>query len=261
MTRPELDALIARYLAYVQTFARPDGSLEMMHQLKLDHTRLVVEAAQQIMRGEAWNGERCLLGEAGAWLHDAGRYSQFAQYQTFRDSESIDHAVQGVKVIRENSWLSDLSAAQQHQLLTVVAVHNKKEIPSDLDAETALLAHLVRDADKLDIFRIFEEKLNDGSFIRNPEIAWNVDIHGAPNPRVLEAICRGDAVEYSDIHSLSDFVLIQIGWLNGGLYYKTTRQIARERKILELQENFLHQLTDDPGITRCCNAVREALNR
>ncbi len=261
MTRTELDTLIARYHAYVQTFALSDGSLEMMHQLKLDHTRLVVETTQQIMRGEGWSGERCLLGEAGAWLHDAGRYSQFALYKTFRDSASIDHAVQGVKVIRENAWLTELSASQQHQLLTVVAVHNKKEVPADLDAETALLAHLVRDADKLDIFRIFEEKLNDGSFIRNPEIAWNVEIHGLPNPRVLDAVCRGEAVEYADIHSLSDFVLIQIGWLNGGLYYRTTRQMARERKILELQENFLHQLTDDPGIARCCNAVREALNR
>lgn len=259
MTRLQLDALITHYRAYVKTFVQADGTLEMMHQLKLDHTQLVVEAAQQIMQGETWTGERCLLGEAGAWLHDAGRYSQFAQYQTFRDSESVDHAVQGVKVIRENNWLSELAEVQQHQLLTVVAVHNKKSVPAGLDPETLLLAHLVRDADKLDIFRIFEEKINDGSFIRNPEIAWNVAIHGAPNPRVLDAICRGEPVEYAWIHSLSDFILIQIGWLNGGLYYHTTRRIARERKILELQERFLRELTDDPGITRCCDAVREAL--
>ena len=92
------------------------------------------------------------MGRAGALLHDTGRYSQWQEFGTFQDSKSVDHAQRGVEVITREGWLSGLTAAERKMVLAAVAVHNRKELPDGLDAKTAAQAHLVRDADKLDIY-------------------------------------------------------------------------------------------------------------
>lgn len=259
MTREDLAELERRYLAYVETFAAPSGALPEMLQLKLDHTRGVVADARRIMAGEAWPEAARVGGEACALLHDTGRYSQLLEYGTFQDAKSIDHAVRGVEVIESLGWLEGLDSAVRKRVLTAVALHNKKEVPAALDGEAAALCHLVRDADKLDIFRVMEESVADGSLERNPEIAWGLQVRGAPSPEVVEAVSAGRPVSYAWVRTLSDFVLIQVGWLNGGLRYGSSLRLARERQALEFREDFLKTLSADAGVAACCDAARRHL--
>ena len=256
MTRDFLNALTRRYRAYVDTFRDPDGRLPEMLQLKLDHTLGVVADARRIMAGEGWPEPLCVLGEACALLHDAGRYSQIREFGTFQDSRSIDHARRGVEVIERERWLAPLPDDERKEVLASVALHNRKEVPASLKAEAAELTHMVRDADKLDIFRVMEVAIADGSLERNPEIAWDLQTNGLPSPELVDAVSRGRAVSYTWIKSLSDFVLIQVGWLNGGMHFRTALQLARERRVLEFREAYLKTLTGDAGVDRCCAAAR-----
>lgn len=256
MTRDFLDALTRRYYAYLDGFRSPDGALQKMLQLKLDHTLGVVADAKRIMAGEGWPEEAQVKGEACALLHDAGRFSQLQEYGTFQDAKSFDHAKRGVEVAERLQWLVELPDDERCQVLTAVALHNKKEVPATLEAETVSLCHLVRDADKLDIFRVMEEAVEDGSLERNPEIAWGLQVMGAPSPDVVDAVSKGQSVSYAWIRTLSDFVLIQVGWLNGGLQYRSSLRLAKERQALDFREDFLKTLSDDPGVTVCCDAAR-----
>ncbi len=256
MTRDLLETLTRRYHAYVDTFRSADGTLLPMSQLKLDHTLQVVEGAKLIMAGEAWLESACVVGEACALLHDVGRYSQLKEFGTFQDARSIDHAFRGVEVIEAERLLDGLAEADRKRVLTSVALHNKKSVPATLGSETADLVHLVRDADKLDIFRVLEAAIADGSLERNPEIAWDLQVKGAPSPEVVAAVSRGLPVSYAWIKTLSDFVLIQVGWLNGGMHFRTTLLLAKESQVLEYREDFLKTLSDDPGVTVCCDAAR-----
>jgi hypothetical protein len=267
MTPESLTTLTNRYHAYVDTFRDGSGALPDMLRLKLEHTHGVVADARRIMAGEAWDAAARMLGEAGALLHDAGRYSQMIEFGTFQDSKSIDHAKRGVQVIQEQRWLDDLPAAERKLVLATVALHNRRTVPPTVErAECpqpalASFAHLVRDADKLDIFRVMESAIRDGSLARNPEIIWGLQIKGAPSPDVVAAIRQGQPVSYTWIRTLSDFVLIQIGWLIGGLRYGTTCRLATERKVLEFREAFLKTLSDDSGVDICCQAARDYLKR
>ena len=260
MTRDFLETLTRRYHAYVDTFRSADGSLSQMLQLKLDHTLQVVENAKRIMAGEAWSERAYVIGEACALLHDVGRYSQLKEFGTFQDSQSIDHAVRGVEVAEAERLLDGAEEAERKRVLTSVALHNKKSVPESLEPETARLVHLVRDADKLDIFRVLEVAIADGSLERNPEIAWELQMKGAPSPAVLESVRQGLPVSYAWVKSLSDFVLIQVGWLIGGLHYPAALRLASERRVLEYREAFLKTLSDDPGVSLCCQAARVYLN-
>ncbi len=256
MTREFLNNLTQRYHVYVDGYRQADGSLSQLLQLKVDHTLSVIADARRIMDGERWGGDSRMCGEACALLHDVGRYSQVSEYGTFEDAKSIDHAVRGVEVIESAGWLAELDAPIRKRILTAVASHNKKEVAPALDTVTAELCHLVRDADKLDIFRVLEQAVGDGSLERNPEIAWGLQVKGAPSPNVAEAVVKGQAVSYTWIKTLSDFVLIQVGWMNGGLHYRTAVRLVREREALDFREDFLKTLSDDPAVAACCAAAR-----
>jgi len=261
MTRIFLETLTRRYRAYVDTYRGADGVLPKMLQLKLDHTLHVVEDARRIMSGEGWPEDLRVVGEACALLHDAGRYSQLHEFGTFQDSKSIDHAARGVEVIKKEHWLDELPSEEREAVLTAVAVHNKRDVPVSLPHVTADWAHLVRDADKLDIFRVLEEAITDGSLEENPEIAWGLQVKGAPSPNVVEAIRNGCSVSYTWIKTLSDFVLIQVGWLNGGFHYRTALQVARARGVLEFRETYMKTLSDDSGVDLCCEAARAYMSQ
>jgi hypothetical protein len=261
MTRDFLAALTRRFYAYLDGFRLPDGSLQEMLQLKLDHTASVVKNVRLIMAGEGWPEGTRVLGEACALLHDVGRFSQLRDFGTFQDSKSIDHAARSVEVVEGGRWLEGLAAEERRRVLTAVALHNKKEVAPSLEAATADLCHLVRDADKLDIFRVLEVAATDGSLSRNPEIAWELQVKGAPSPEVVAAVSRGQPVCYTWIKTLSDFVLIQVGWLQGGLRYRTSLRLARERRALEFREAYLRTLSDAPGVAVCCEAARAYMAR
>jgi HD superfamily phosphodiesterase len=171
MTETFYEELTKKYNAYVDSFKDADGVLAVMMKLKLDHTHRVVEDARRVMAGEGWGPDDFQLGEATALLHDTARYSQLRDFQTFRDSDSFDHAAQGVKIIHEQQWLMDLPAEDREAILIAVAVHNKRDIPEAVKGKALRLSWLVRDADKLDILHLLEKAVLDGSLERNPEIA------------------------------------------------------------------------------------------
>lgn len=258
MTEAFLEELTGRYRAYVGTFRDAAGALPPMVRVKLDHTMKVVDAARRIMEGEAFPPRERPEGEACALLHDAGRYAQFTEFGTFRDACSVDHAEKGVEVIVREGWLDALPAGERARILDTVRFHNKRALPDDLPPETRKPAFLVRDADKLDIFRVMEDAVRDGALETRPELSWGLPLRAGFSPRVAEAVCAGESVRYEWIQSVADFVLVQVGWLNGGLHFPTSRRMARDRGTLEFRRALLKRLTgDDAGVDRICDLVRE----
>ncbi|MBO4287052.1 MAG: HD domain-containing protein [Kiritimatiellae bacterium] len=257
MTSSFLKTLTERYNAYVSTF-HCEGARAEMIRLKLVHTRRVVEAAEEIMEGERWPAAERLIGEAAALLHDVGRFTQLRDFGTFEDAKSVNHAERGVEVIRELGWLDTLPSAERALIVDAVACHNRKDVPERASAGQGFalrVCHLVRDADKLDIFRILEDAVRDGGLERDPEIVWGLPVHAPPSPEVVKAVCSGGSVGYSLIRSLSDFVLVQLAWLASGLHYATSRAIAAKRGVLAFRREFLKTLSDSPDIDLVCDAV------
>jgi len=231
-----------------------------MLQLKLTHTMHVVKDSKLIMQGEKWNKESTPIGEVSALLHDIGRFSQFNEFGTFRDAESVDHAQRGIEIISRANILEGVSLRESQQIENAISWHNKKLLPQQMDKDNAKLAYLVRDADKLDIFRVIESAVEDGSIENTPELSWGLDIRGTPNPEVVEAVIKGEPVDYAKIHSLSDFILIHLGWIISGFHNKTALRIARDRKVVDFRQSYLKTLTSSPCIERCCQEAFKALD-
>ena len=250
MTIGELTRL---YDGYVDTFRGADGRLPELMQLKRTHTAFVVRNAAALADGEGFSPEERAAALAAALLHDTGRYEQLRRYNTFRDSESVDHAAFSHEIVREKGW-TDSPA-----VLDAVLWHNRRDLPAQMEPLTAIAAHAVRDADKLDIFRVLEDQVEHTDWRAASRAFWNLAVSAPPSPAVVASIERDEAVDYRNVRSLSDFVLIQVGWMASGLHFATARRLCAERGHLAFRRDFLRQLSEDPSIDRVCDMAAARL--
>ena len=238
------------YGEYVNGY-RVDGELPPMMALKLHHTDMVVANAKAIIEGEGMDAETAEVCELAALLHDTGRYEQLRRYNTFRDSDSIDHAVFSYDIVREKGWLQ--GHPHKDAILNAVLFHNRREVPDGLDPLTFAAVHCTRDADKLDIFRVLEERVENTDWRNDNTAFWNLPVMAAPNHEVVSAIREGRPVDYQNIKTLADFVLIQVGWLRGELHFGTSRNLASARRHLAFRRRFLAELTgNDLEVDELC---------
>jgi len=247
------------YFDYVDTY-RVNGELPLMMELKRIHTMNVVENARSIVAGEQFTEQVARVCVAAALLHDTGRYEQLKRYNTFRDSDSVDHAVFSHDIVKEQGWLEadpSWTPSERQAILDAVLYHNRRDLPEGLDPVTLAASHTVRDADKLDIFRVLEDRVQHSDWRHDGRVFWNLSTTAGISPAVADAICSGGPVDYQNIKSLADFVMVEVGWMVSGLAYATTRKLCLERGHLDFQRNFLHQLTKNPIVDEIC-ALAEA---
>ena len=236
----DLKRLHKLYDEYVDGF-KVDGKLSPMMELKRIHTAFVVRNAKEIAAGEGFDPETAEVCEAAALLHDTGRYEQLKRYNTFRDSDSVDHAVFSHDIVKARGWL----AGEPHvdAILKAVLYHNRRDLPEGLDPLTLTAAHCTRDADKLDIFRVLEHQLATTDWRHDNKAFWDLPILAQPSPEVVAAIRDNRPVDYQYIRTLADFVFIQVGWIRSGLQFATTRRLTAARGHLAFRRRFLAELT------------------
>jgi len=232
---PELRAWFADY---VRRFDSKNPVVQENIDLKADHTRRVCDAVLEIGRSLDLCDEDLCLAEASAWLHDIGRFEQYSRYRTFADDKSENHAALGVKVMRANHVLDSLEPAAAHVILRVVKYHNRSALPVGEDERCLFFLKLLRDADKIDIWRVVTEYYRHAATKRNRSIELDLPDPDRVSTPVYEALMKGNLVQMADLKTLQDFKLLQIGWIYD-VNFRRTFQIVQEKKYLETIRNTL----------------------
>ena len=130
--------------------------------LKIEHSFKVCEIAEQIAASLKLPDEDIELAWFMGLLHDIGRFEQLRRFGTFYDAKSIDHAELSADILFVDGFIKNFDVTglpEDWAALTELAIraHNKLTIPEDLTEREALFANLLRDADKVDIFRVIAE--------------------------------------------------------------------------------------------------------
>ena len=119
------------------------------------HTYGVIKAADYICtREELGAGDRD-LALLIALLHDIGRFEQLRAYNSY-DDDRFDHARFGVKLLFEQGKIRDfISCADYDEVIRQsIACHSMYRLPEIQDPRILLHCKIIRDADKLDNFRV-----------------------------------------------------------------------------------------------------------
>lgn len=156
---------------YVNKYDIKNGMIE----LKIIHTYEVVNLSEYIAKEINLRKEDIELAKLIALLHDIGRFEQAKQYNSFIDSKTTDHADLGVKILFEDNLIRNFIQEDSYDSFVYKAVknHNKYRIEDKLTEKELLHAKIIRDADKIDIYRTaITSKLEDFCGVKRDEMEY-----------------------------------------------------------------------------------------
>ena len=214
------------FLEYTSRFDTSEGRIR----LKILHTMEVVKVMDRLTAMKNLSEKIRRLAEATALFHDIGRFEQVTQYGTFSDERSVNHGLLGCRVLKEEGLLDFLPEEEQEMVLTAIGNHNKYVIDEGLPEETELLCKLIRDADKIDIFRVFAtEELVDTMGETREQVAGE-----KISDEVYERIMAHGPVPKSIRKTGVDYWVGFLGFLYD-LYFEESREIIREHRYYRMQ--------------------------
>ncbi|MDD3219499.1 MAG: HD domain-containing protein [Lachnospiraceae bacterium] len=195
-------------------------------QLKYIHTKKVAENAARIARSLKLSGDDCELNWEIGMLHDIGRFEQLKRYDTFMDSESIDHAEFGADLLFKEGLIEwfEPDTSKYELMEMAIRCHNRYEIPVNLNNREKLFAQVIRDADKIDIFRAnYETGMENIYNVTSEELK-----QASVTPAVYEAFLEGHTVLRSLKKTPVDHLIGHLS-LFFGLVYPESQMMVMEQ--------------------------------
>lgn len=251
MKQQQLEDLKQWFTGFVAEFyVDGDDYLNQNLKLKECHTHRVCNEMRQLTAALRLDEDDCRLAEAIGLLHDVGRFPQLQKYRTYKDTESENHCLLGVKVLEETGVLEKLDSVERAVILKAIEFHGAKELPK-LDVQTELFAKLIRDADKIDIFELLVE--NYRILADEPEnFPWEVEFPDTDecNPEIIDAIVNRQLISYTKIKTINDAKLLQLGWVYDIYFDFSLRQI-HDRGYLQSLIDLLPKTKDVEKAASC----------
>jgi hypothetical protein len=198
---------------YVAAYYTDDSRHNETVRLKEEHTERVCK--EIVMLGGALNlpAQDMLLAEMMALFHDLGRFKQYATYGTFEDGRSENHAALGLRELARDRVLSVCSDAERSLITKAIGYHNVRALPTDEDERTLFFSRLLRDADKLDIWRVFIDYYDREYQQANSTIVWGLPNDPTCSSKIVNALRRQQMADTRHMATLNDYKLLQISWV------------------------------------------------
>ncbi|MEG1641790.1 MAG: HD domain-containing protein [Synergistaceae bacterium] len=194
---------------YIKSF-EVSGELPQMLSLKEGHSHRVAELSVTITKSAGLNDETSLwIAHFIGLLHDVGRFVQYSKFQTFQDSVSIDHGDAAIEILEKNFDWSEVPVVVKENTLLAIKYHNKKDLPDSLSPQALFWAKVIRDADKVDIFRMIQSRIDNGTIY--DMLPRHKKVSGLSSV-LVEEVRHTFKGSYTNAKSLQDYRLIQMTW-------------------------------------------------
>ncbi len=201
---------------YVNTFNMEDENIY----LKYEHTFEVVKFSESIARKLNLSEEDTNLAKAIAYFHDIGRFEQVTLTNTFQDSV-MDHADYGIDLLFNRGLIEKFNIDKKYYQVIYKAVknHNKLEILDELEKDEEVFVKLIRDADKVDIYRV-RVKYMENLFI------------GVPQEININDFYSHKLINLKNRKSKSDSLLCVMAFVYD-FNFKETKEVLKETKYYQ----------------------------
>lgn len=254
--------------------------------LKIDHTYRVANLCEQIAQSLELSAAEVDLAWLSGMLHDVGRFEQLRRYNTFSDAQSIDHARFAVELLYDEGLIADYvpeisttelvadartwrsmgganesPTAQSEDmplsdilqtLRIAIGEHSAYRIQKELDERTRMFCQILRDADKVDIFRVIcDTPMEEVYGFQTKDI-----LRSAITPEVMQAFYEHHAVLRKLKKCPADYIVAH-GSLTFELVYPESLRIAKEQGYLKQMMSFQ---SENPDTAEIFEDLRKDLN-
>ena len=212
MTPDQFKSLARRFKTYADAYIERSATPGPL-QLKKAHTLRVCSEIESLGREMGLGDDAVHLAKTMALFHDLGRFRQFEEYQTFLDMKSENHARLSLLEIKKGRILEGCSPRQAALIKGAIAVHNAAELPRLKDREKLFFMKLLRDADKLDIWRVVIGNYTDPDPENQKSVNLGLIDCGGCSSEAIAALVQHTYARSDCIRELNDLKLMQISWV------------------------------------------------
>lgn len=245
--------VINAFAEYVRNYDPSDEKIK----LKIEHTYRVAGLCQRIAESLGLSEPDVDIAWLLGMLHDIGRFEQIRRFGTFNDAQSVDHAEFGADLLFKEGLIrkfaegyyeecelarsGDEEAEQiiknnEHHnkdtglLEMAIRQHNKYRVKEDLTERQRMFCDILRDADKVDIFKVNADIPMEIIYDVTTEELKN----GVITKEVLESFYKKETVLKSVRRSAVDHIVGHISLLFELVYKESYRQAKEQGYVYKL---------------------------
>ncbi len=201
--------------------------------LKVIHTYNVMNNARIIATKLNLEEEDIYLAELIGLVHDIGRFEEITSLEQF-DSIGFDHASYGIRILFEDNLIREFIEEEDYDEIIKVAVnnHSRLSIQDGLDDRALLHLKIIRDADKLDNFRVKKEEKIEVIFlgrVKNREDLENSKL----SDKVYEAVKNEKCVDINDRVTVLDYWVCVLAFIFD-LNFKESYEIVKDNNYINI---------------------------
>lgn len=204
--------------------------------VKDEHTRRVCQNIVTLAKDLQLSLPDQYLAETIALFHDLGRFEQYKKYGTFNDSISENHSLLAVNILREFNVLKDLKSSEQDFIFRCILNHNRYKIFEPDSERTVFFSKLIRDADKIDIYRVLAD------FYQDPQnhssvLNLNMPDNHEYSAEIMEALLNERIAELQFAKTTTDFKLLQMSWVYDLNFIMSFQLIEQQCNLLRIMNS------------------------
>ena len=212
-----------QFASYTRNYDPEDTKIA----LKIAHTYRVADNCEQIAKSIGLTDEEVEFAWLSGMLHDIGRFEQVKRYNTFIDSESVDHAEFGADLLfGEEGLISDYIDDRDWDAMLEIVIrqHNKYRMDETISGRTLVFCNILRDADKVDILRVNIETPMEEIYNVTEEVLLTSGV----SEKVMEQVRERHAINRDIMDSPAEHLIGHIA-LTFELVYEKSRELAKEQ--------------------------------
>ena len=213
--------LYTHFDKYVNNYIQFGDNVDEL-KLKLEHSKKVSDICVILSKSLNFTKEEIEYTKLIGLYHDIGRFEQLSKYNTYYDNDNFDHGKVGCEIINKLNIKQPIK-----EIMSVCTYeHNKFEISKNYDNNLLKYIKLIRDADKLDIFRVYFKYYKGKKYMPGYQPILEI------SDSVVECIENEKVVDYNKLKTVLDFKCIQFSWIFD-INYPKTIELIKENKYLE----------------------------
>ena len=245
--------VINAFAEYVRNYDPSDEKIK----LKIDHTYRVAGLCQRIAESLGLSEPDVDIAWLLGMLHDIGRFEQIRRFGTFNDVQSVDHAEFGADLLFKEGLIRKFAEGYYEEcelarsgneeaeqiiknneyhnkdtglLEMAIRQHNKYRVKEDLTERQRMFCDILRDADKVDIFKVNADIPMEIIYDVTTEELKN----GIITKEVLESFYKKETVLKSVRRSAVDHIVGHISLLFELVYKESYRQAKEQGYVCNL---------------------------
>ena len=169
------------------------------------------------------------IAEIVARFHDIGRLWLLLPENSER--KITDHAEASIEYLKTSPIFHELDEPTQNIIIQVIKNHNKPELPKKEGEAVLFYVKLLRDADKLDVWRSTSEYITRKGGKPNMAIELGLSDKPVVTPSLSKIIMEGGIPNKSDIMTFNDLLIFQLSWIFD-LHFKKSFQILNKKQYI-----------------------------